>query len=55
MFDPADHPRRRRNPLFVAGTARGTSREICFSPDDSKRLRALSPVRDNERAEVSRP
>ena len=31
------------NPLFQAGSARGTSRVICFSPDHSKSLPELSP------------
>ena len=30
------------NPLFQAGTARGTSRVVCFSPDHSKSLPELS-------------
>ena len=30
------------NPLFVSGSARGTSRVICFSPDHSKSLPVLS-------------
>jgi UDPglucose--hexose-1-phosphate uridylyltransferase len=30
------------SPLFVAGTARGTSRVVCFSPDHSKSLPELS-------------
>ena len=32
------------NPLFQAGSARGTSRVICFSPDHSKSLPELSPA-----------
>ena len=32
------------NPLFQIGSARGTSRVICFSPDHSKSLPELSPA-----------
>lgn len=32
------------NPLFQNGSARGTSRVVCFSPDHSKSLPELSPV-----------
>lgn len=32
------------NPLFQSGSARGTSRVVCFSPDHSKSLPELSPA-----------
>ena len=32
------------NPLFQNGSARGTSRVVCFSPDHSKSLPELSPA-----------